>query len=199
MMTFVAALCIGFLLNDVSVYSWHRWVSHAGALRWIGNDLFRRRHFHHHLVQYPPHQLRARAYIESCDVTFATIEVVLLLGLTVLISIGATTLSSGLAALCGGMLHGTLALHAHKMCHGLPGEAQIRHLKNDLGVIALERLSRFHDAHHTSRGNYGLLLPFIDIVAGTRTRCATDPNRLAIDLFPGFLPELSSSCDEPLL
>src|ERR1044071_5551032 len=117
MMRLIAAAVIGFIVNDVAVYCWHRWISHAGVLRWIGRDVFRRRHFHHHLVQYPPHQLHARTYIESCDITFGAVEGLLLLAAAAIVSAGVITLTLMFVAACGGALHGWLAIRTHELCH----------------------------------------------------------------------------------
>jgi hypothetical protein len=199
-MRIVAAGCVGFLLNDAAVYCWHRWVSHAGILRWIGHDLFRRRHFHHHVVQYAPQHLHGSRYIESCDITFGAVEALLLLGAAGLMRAGLLTLPAMLAAGCGAVVHGWLAIHAHELCHASNDHARRLSLLRYATTFSLfERLRRFHDAHHTSSGNYGLLIPFFDIIAGSAARRVTDPTHLAADLFPGFAPERSSSCREPLL
>jgi sterol desaturase/sphingolipid hydroxylase (fatty acid hydroxylase superfamily) len=199
-MRLIAAGCVGFLLNDVAVYCWHRWVSHAGLLRWIGHDVFRRRHFHHHVVQYPPYQLHASTYVESCDITFGSVEVLLLLGAVGATSMGLVTLSWMIAAACGAVVHGWLAARIHELCHISNDHSRLlRFLRHERLLSAFERLRRFHDAHHTSSGNYGLLTPVVDIIAGTTARSVADPTHLASELFPEFPPERSSSCGEPLL
>jgi hypothetical protein len=199
-MTFIAGMAAGFLTHDVAVYCWHRWVSHAGVLRWFGNDMFRRRHFNHHLVQYPPLHLHAPAYVESCDVTFGFVDVLLLIGAVLAVSLGTVPLSWTFAAACGGTLHGWLAIRIHEFCHILENGVPRRTLLHQrISLPTLERLRLFHNLHHTGRGNYGLLIPVIDIVAGTSARLVADPARLPAELFPGFLPERSSSCGEALI
>jgi len=199
-MRFIAAAVVGFLINDVAAYSWHRWVSHAGVLRWIGNDLFRRRHFHHHVVQYPPQHLHAPAYVESCDVTFGTVEVLLLITAAAVTSMSTVPLSLTIAAACGGVVHGWLAIRVHELCHASDGSAgRLTLLRQAVLFATFERFRRFHDAHHTGRGNYGLLIPMIDRLAGTSSHRVVDTSRLPSELFPGFEPERSSSCGEALL
>jgi len=196
----LAAGIAGFLINDAAVYGWHRWVSHAGVMRWIGNDMFRRRHFHHHFVTYPPERLHRGTYVESCDVTFGLVEVVLLIGAFVVTLVGAVRLSTMLAALWGGVLHGWLAIRVHELCHASEDRVRTWALTRKPALLAIfHRLRDFHDAHHAGRGNYGLLIPPIDIVARTRAGIAQGGDDLPSRLFPGFAPERSISCGHSLL
>jgi len=199
-MRLVVAVVAGFLINDVAVYSWHRWVSHAGILRWIGRDVFRRRHFHHHIIQYPPQDLHTPTYVESCDVTFGSVEVLLLVGAAFAMRIGTVPLSLTVAVGCGGALHGWLAIRIHELCHASDISAgQMALFRRPVAFAFFVRLRRFHDAHHTGRGNYGLLIPMIDSLVGTSVTRVPDASLLPSELFPGFRPERSSSCGEPLL
>jgi hypothetical protein len=196
----LAAGIAGFLINDAAVYGWHRWVSHAGVLRWIGNDIFRRRHFHHHFVTYSPERLHGWTYVESCDVTFGVVEILLLIGAVVVTWAGVVPLSTTLAAFCGGVLHGWLAIRVHELCHASEERVRTWPLATKPTLLAVfHRLRDFHDAHHTSRGNYGLLIPPIDVVAGTRAVVAKDRDDASARLFPGFTPERASSCGDSLL
>jgi sterol desaturase/sphingolipid hydroxylase (fatty acid hydroxylase superfamily) len=133
-------------------------------------------------------------------VTFGLVEVVLLIGAFVVTLAGAVPLSITLAALCGGVLHGWLAIRVHELCHAAEERVRTWPLARKPALLAIfHRLRDFHDAHHTSRGNYGLLIPPIDVVAGTQAGIAEDRDDLAARLFPGFAPERSSSCGESLL
>lgn len=194
------AILSGFLLHDVAVYCWHRWVSHAGVLSWIGRDMFRRRHFHHHFVTYPPARLRSMFYAESCDVTFGILEILLLLAAISLVVTGVVPAAVMLFAAGGTVVHGWIAIRIHALCH-LPDRASTRqrHWSRALEWWVLKPLRRFHDGHHTRLGNFGLLFPMLDVIARSHISDVNSPQTLPSELFPGFRIDRSSSCGEPLM
>lgn len=181
------------------MYSWHRWISHAGLLRCVGKDVFRRRHFHHHFRQYPSQRLRANGYVASCDITFGLVEVLLVIGAAAAGSTTVAPIPITAAAVAGIALHGLLSTKVHELCHAADVASPRWPLRQPVFGSALEYLRVFHDGHHTGRGNYSLLVPMIDIVG--RTRIVPEANSdIAPDvLFPRFREELSSSCADPLL
>lgn len=186
-MTLAAAVLLGFFSAEVSVYSWHRWISHAGLLRRVANDAFRRRHFHHHFQQYPPEALRADAYVASRDVTFGIVEVLLLVAAAAVIVTDSVRLPVMIAIVAGITLHGSLALTIHSLCHASDDAArQWSLLRLPIVSRVFIGLRRFHDGHHTDRGNYSLLVPAIDILGGTTVRQVVNASIAANELFPGF-------------
>jgi hypothetical protein len=197
-MLILVATVVGFVIAEVAVYSWHRWISHAGLLRWIGNDGFRRRHFHHHIEQYPPQLLHTNtAYVASCDVTFGLVEVILFATAAALVTVLPVTLV--IASVTGIALHGWLAATAHRLCHA--SDLIARHLfllRFNIGFRAFVQLRNFHDAHHRGRGNYSLMIPLLDVLGRTIIHQDDVASDLPNELFPGFQPELSSSCGESL-
>lgn len=187
MITVAASALLAFVAAEIAVYSWHRWISHGGLLRWVANDAFRRRHFHHHFEQYPPQRLRAGAYVPSWDITFGGAEVLLIGGIVTLMLTDAVRPAILIGAVCGVALHAALALAFHSMCHkSVEVVVTWRAQRLDLVSRTLMRIRSFHDAHHVGRGNYSLLIPIVDTIGGSRTERALDPTRIENELFPRF-------------
>jgi sterol desaturase/sphingolipid hydroxylase (fatty acid hydroxylase superfamily) len=179
-----AVVACAFVAAELAVYATHRWISHGGLLRRIRNDLLRRAHYHHHFEQYPPHALHARTYIASHDVTFVIVEAFLFLGAVTTSHLVKLDIFTVVAMAIGVVGHGTAAATVHAICHAT--DAGVRQCLPSVPLRAMKRLRQFHDLHHIGRGNYSLLIPIVDRLAGTRVRNVVQPASLQHELFPGL-------------
>ena len=190
----VGLVALGFVAAELSVYAAHRWISHAGLLRRVRNDLFRRAHYHHHFEQYPPQALRADAYVASRDMTFVLVETLLILCAVTMPLLVELQLSVAIAMAIGVAVHGTMAATAHAICHVT--DDTVRRwplLRAGITVRTVKRLRQFHDLHHIGEGNYSLLVPLVDRLAGTRVRNIIPTPLLQRELFPRLSENSSSS------
>jgi sterol desaturase/sphingolipid hydroxylase (fatty acid hydroxylase superfamily) len=196
----VTAIITGFVLAEVSVYVWHRFVCHAGLLRRYSKDFFRRRHFHHHVVQYPPARLQTDVYVASCDVAFRAVGILLIMAAAGAVLTRATKPLAATLAVAGMTLHGWLGAKLHELYH-LSDDAARRWPPLRFAILfhLFERLRRFHDGHHEAQANYGLMLPVVDAIGGTHHGAGSGSSCRPDELFPDFDPDLSSSCGEAIL
>lgn len=108
-----ATVVCTFVAAELAVYAAHRWISHAGLLRGVRNDVFRRAHYHHHFGHYPPHALHARAYTASHDLTFVLADASLvLIAVTTSYLFRLETLTA-VAMTIGVVVHGAAAAAIH--------------------------------------------------------------------------------------
>lgn len=184
-----AAVACAFVAAEFAVYATHRWISHAGLLQRVGNDFFRRAHYRHHFAQYPPHALHARAYVASHDVTFALLDAFLIVVAITASHFIKLNIFTAIAMATGVVMHGIAVATVHAMCHAT--SARARRWFRGAPLRAMKRLRRFHDLHHIGLGNYSLLIPIVDRLAGTRVRNVAQRTSQH-DLFPGFSNDAST-------
>ena len=188
LVSLTAGFAGGFVLSEAAVYAWHRWACHRGLFRAILGDFLRRRHHHHHHHQYPPGALQSPAYRTSCDAAFRVMGFVLV-GLLLVAALARWITPAAAAALfCGIAVHAWVGARLHVLYHlDAPHGRVVRWLRT------------FHDGHHIAPGNYGLVWPLFDMLAGTYI----PPHRVsaleATELFHRFDPSRSSTCGEPLI
>lgn len=194
-----AILIAVVLVNEVSGYLWHRWACHAGTFRCVFADFLRRRHFDHHTHKYPGAGGRGSGYLASCDIAFRVLGAILLIGIAVVCAVGwISLLSAGLVVL-GTLTHAYFGAKLHGLYHVTDERARrSRFLRVGMIWHAFCWLREFHDAHHVVNANYALALPIVDMIGGTYVPPSRLRRLVAEDLFPGFDPNLSSSCGSSL-
>lgn len=194
-------LLAGAVLAEGAGYAWHRWACHAGIFRRLANDFLRRRHFDHHIHQYAPSRTRSESYLESCEVAFKVLGVVIVALLASLAAIGWLAVPTAATLLAGAVIYSALAL---SKLHGLYHleDRSVRRLRLFRWRPAwrlFRWLRDFHQIHHEANANFSILIPLFDLIGGTYVAPSERRGRLTEDLFPGFDPGLSSSCGDPLV
>ncbi len=197
----LALVVLGALSAEAAGYAWHRWACHRGTFRRIAHDFLRRRHFDHHMHKYGRQAPRSEEYAESCEIAFKVLGVVLIALLAGAVLAGWVAPVSAALLLGGAVVYGVFGLGTlHTMYH-LEDASVRRHrlFRNELVWRAFCWLRDFHAIHHVVNANFSILLPLLDLAGGTYVSPKELPRLRAENLFPGFDPALSSSCDQPVL
>ncbi len=191
MLQFLGLVLCGALLAEGAGYWWHRFASHVGVFRHFHYDLLRRRHFDHHIHRYPKKRLSSKSYLESCEISFQFLAVIIIVIIAVLVTTKFLSILTAAVILGSGIAYGVLILgklHSHY------------HLENGpLEKFAVFRWLRdFHHVHHLVNANYTILLPIFDILGRSYVSPKRLPDLKAENQFPRFDASLSSSCGESL-
>lgn len=191
MIKYFALVILGVLLAEGAGYWWHRYASHVGIFRFVYSDLLRRRHFDHHIHKYPVKRLKSESYLESCEVSFQTLAVIMILIAAVLVMAGVIPMLATLVVLGSGAAYGVLVLGPFHSLY---------HLKDS----RFERfgwfrwLRDFHQIHHLVNANYTIFLPIFDVLGRSYVSPRHLPKLKAVNQFPGFDAALSSTCGDSL-
>ncbi|MDP3963752.1 MAG: sterol desaturase family protein [bacterium] len=184
------------LMGELSGYMWHRWAAHRGVFRWLPNDFLRRRHYYHHIEQYPLKNLRTARYVQVCERAFHPLGILVIISLFALYYTSFISLLTFFLLTGGGILYAILLDYVHASYH-IELEVLKKHWFFRFTVV--ERtylwLRRCHDLHHLVQANYFILIP-VDYIFGTLVTSGTLKKE---DIFPGFNPVLSSTCGSPLI
>lgn len=191
----IISFFIGIFLAEFLGYFQHRFVGHVGILRFLKNDIFRARHFHHHHVAYPKKSLLSKSYQASCDIVFHPLGVVVIAILGICTYVGYVSLSHSLSLLFGALLYAILIIDTLHSLHHLDIKIAHKHLLvNVVGVKRFLYLRELHNFHHKYNCNYTILMWWIDWIFGTYKDTETE-NEKQQNLFPKFSPKNVRSCD----
>lgn len=192
-------IIVGALVTETAGYAWHRWLCHAGALHRLSADIFRRRHFDHHMSKYAAPAARRDTYSQSCDIAFQVLGVILVASMIVAAVFDWFRVPTAAGLASGVVGYGLVGSRLHALYHLTDRSAQkFWMLKARCVWVVFTWLRDFHDIHHVVNANYSLALPILDWIAGTYVSPKKLPELRTENLFPDFDPALRSSCDQSL-
>mgnify|MGYP003393083481 CR=1 FL=1 len=197
---------LGAFLTEGIGWAWHRWVPHAGVFGHVLVRILRGRHFDHHTQVYPVKHLSSGRYQKSCELTFHLMGVGFILLLATAWKLDYLSTISCASMLFGALLYGIYGLgRMHDLYHVEAHEVKkIWLFKNKYAWRMYVYLRDYHMIHHYRNKNFAIVLPVFDWLGGTFMHPeylqVLKKERLNRDnLFPGFNPRLTTTCDKPFM
>lgn len=150
--------------------------------------------------QYKRSALRTSDYVESCELAFKTLGLVLVAVLVAFAIFDWVRWFDVLTIMGGAALYGGSAIvWLHTQYHLKDSVLKRKRVfKSKTAWRLFLWLRKCHDAHHIANVNFFILNPLPDILFGTFVPASKVDNLEAEDLFPSFDPKLSSSCGTPV-